>query len=224
MVESFFAELVISHPDLPLTPTLREVPTATVEVEPQPVSPTDGDAPALFFSFREGDRRSFESALESDRTVDDWRVAMEFSDRRIYLVRLGSAAKFTVPEITALGVRVLSVRNAEREWRLRLQAPNRESLGAYWRHCREEDVQFSLEKLYSTGPRSKAAANHGIEARLTDRQREVARTVTEMGYFDPEGADAKAVADELGISPSTLSTHLRRIERTVFRYLFGDGR
>lgn len=45
--------------------------------------------------------------------------------------------------------------------------------------------------------------------RLTDRQREVLETAHEMGYFEsPKMANAGEVADEIGISPSTLTDHL----------------
>jgi len=45
--------------------------------------------------------------------------------------------------------------------------------------------------------------------RLTDRQREVLRTASELGYFEyPRGANAEAVARELDIAPSTFRQHL----------------
>lgn len=44
---------------------------------------------------------------------------------------------------------------------------------------------------------------------LTERQREVIETASEMGYFEhPKGANAGEVAAELGISPSTFTEHL----------------
>jgi DNA-binding CsgD family transcriptional regulator len=55
---------------------------------------------------------------------------------------------------------------------------------------------------------------------LTERQREVAETAVEMGYFDADAADAETVAAELDVSRSTLSQHLRVIIRKVLSQLF----
>ncbi|WP_408958447.1 helix-turn-helix domain-containing protein [Natrinema sp. 74] len=226
MARSFIAELLISHPDLPLAPTIRAVPSVTIEVEAQPLTATtDEDRPTIFFTLMDAAERcdrDFESALSRDRTVDDWTVVLELADCRTYKIRLGQNAKVTSPKITGLGVRILSIRNAADDWRLRLQAPDKESLGAYWRYCRDEDIQFTLEKLYSSRAQARPAEDRRIEARLTDRQREVARTATRMGYYESDGASAKAVATELDISRSTLSTHLRRIAAKLFRETFGE--
>lgn len=55
---------------------------------------------------------------------------------------------------------------------------------------------------------------------LTERQRELARAAAERGYFDPDGATAEAVAEELDITKSTLSEHLRAVQRELFDQLF----
>jgi DNA-binding CsgD family transcriptional regulator len=56
--------------------------------------------------------------------------------------------------------------------------------------------------------------------RLTERQRELARAAAERGYFDPDGPTAEAVAEELDITKSTLSEHLRAVQRELFDQLF----
>ena len=222
MGQRFIAELVVSHDDLPLTPTVRDVSGATIAVESQPLSYPERPGPIIFYSVSDTDFSTLGSLLETDHTVAEWEVAMEFTDCRIYQIYVSSNAKFTTPEIADLGLQVLSIRNTDRGWEFRLLAPNRERLGDYWQYCREEGVQFHLEKLYSTGPRAGSATADGLEASFTDRQREVARTAARMGYFEPDGADAATVADELEISPSTLSTHLRRIMAKVLRHTFDD--
>lgn len=55
---------------------------------------------------------------------------------------------------------------------------------------------------------------------LTDRQREVAATAVEMGYFTHEGATAGEVAAELEIAKSTVSRHLRVVTQKIFSQLF----
>ncbi|WP_101296916.1 helix-turn-helix domain-containing protein [Halegenticoccus soli] len=55
---------------------------------------------------------------------------------------------------------------------------------------------------------------------LTERQREVAETAIEMGYFEPDGADAETIAAKLDVSRSTLSRHLRIVIRKILSQLF----
>jgi hypothetical protein len=48
---------------------------------------------------------------------------------------------------------------------------------------------------------------------FTDRQREVFETAYDLGYFEyPRGANARDVADELGISTTTLAEHMATIQ------------
>jgi predicted DNA binding protein len=56
---------------------------------------------------------------------------------------------------------------------------------------------------------------------LTDRQREVARTAVEMGYYDvPRDASVADVAARLDCAASTVSDHLRKAERAVMAGVF----
>lgn len=60
----------------------------------------------------------------------------------------------------------------------------------------------------------------GVEqlfARLTPRQREVLAAAVDAGYYDdPRAATHDDLAADLGISPSTVGEHLRKIEARVF--------
>jgi len=55
---------------------------------------------------------------------------------------------------------------------------------------------------------------------LTERQREVAAVAVDRGYFDPDGPTAETVAADLGVSKSTLSEHLRAVQRALVRQTF----
>jgi hypothetical protein len=58
---------------------------------------------------------------------------------------------------------------------------------------------------------------------FTDRQFEVLETAHEMGYFDsPKGANADAVADELGIAVSTFVEHLSTAQTKLFDQLISS--
>ena len=59
---------------------------------------------------------------------------------------------------------------------------------------------------------------------LTDRQREVVETAHEMGYYDvPRTASSEAVAEEVGLDPSTVAEHLQRAERNLMDRVLDDS-
>lgn len=69
-----------------------------------------------------------------------------------------------------------------------------------------------------------AGTTTAIEARLTDRQREVVETAVEMGYYDiPRSANQEEIATELDCAPSTVAEHLRKAEaQTLQAHFPGD--
>lgn len=139
----------------------------------------------------------------------------------MYRIQLGPATKFVTPTLSELGIHVILAQSARNGWCFKLETAEKERLGEFWDHCRNEGIQFELEKIYSSGtePMNRRV---GFKSELTDRQREIARTATQMGYYDQGGASAEEVATELGIAPSTLSTHLRRINAKLFHEMFAD--
>lgn len=59
-----------------------------------------------------------------------------------------------------------------------------------------------------------------LQSALTPRQREVLRAAVDVGYYaDPRTATVADVADALGVAPSTVSEHLRKLEARVFARL-----
>ncbi|PSQ18909.1 DNA-binding protein [Halobacteriales archaeon QS_8_69_26] len=55
-------------------------------------------------------------------------------------------------------------------------------------------------------------------AELTDRQREVLHAAMEMGYYEtPRGTTHEAIAERLGVAPSTVSEHIKRAETRIIR-------
>lgn len=220
MSRSFVAEVVLTHPDFPIAPTLEAVPDASVSEE-SVRPPTSADVPAVLYRVTDTDFQAFESALDRDHTVAEWSRKLDFGDVRMYRVQLSAETKFVTPTLSDLGIHVVGVERAGPGWYFRLEAADRDPLGTFWDHCRAEDIGFELEAIRSSGPRP-LEESVGVRATLTDRQLEVARVATRMGYYDRDGASSADVAAELGISRSTLSTHLRRINAKLFDSLFGD--
>lgn len=73
-------------------------------------------------------------------------------------------------------------------------------------------VEVEIEHI-----RDVTGADRSVFDRLTDRQREVLDVAVAAGYYDdPRGATHADLAEQLDVSPTTVSEHLRRIERRVF--------
>jgi predicted DNA binding protein len=61
-----------------------------------------------------------------------------------------------------------------------------------------------------------------VAALLTDRQREVLEVALELGYYDvPRAATHADIAERVGLSPSTVSEHMQKIEARTFDALAG---
>ena len=90
-------------------------------------------------------------------------------------------------------------------------------MGEFRERYRAVDVKRLLQPPLTGDPEERVFVNRG---RLTERQREVLETAYGMGYFErPRTANASEVADELGISGSTLAEHLSAAQRKLFEDL-----
>lgn len=89
----------------------------------------------------------------------------------------------------------------------------------------EADFAVELDQVVASDDAADTDTGTGAAVydldRLTARQREVAAAAVERGYFDPDGPTAETVAEELGVSKSTLSEHLRAVQRDLARQVFG---
>ncbi|TKX83355.1 HTH domain-containing protein, partial [Halorubrum sp. SS5] len=69
----------------------------------------------------------------------------------------------------------------------------------------------------SSGRRDESAGNTD----LTSRQREIAETALQEGYYDdPRGINGADLADRFDVSSSTLHQHLRAAESKIIRGFF----
>lgn len=76
------------------------------------------------------------------------------------------------------------------------------------------DVERLLQPPLAGDPDDRQFVNRG---KLTDRQLEVLQTAYDRGYFErPKGANATEIAEELGITQSTVTEHLAAAQRKLF--------
>lgn len=77
----------------------------------------------------------------------------------------------------------------------------------------EMNAEITVESMTSTGTTSTGEAK---TAHLSERQREVMELAKRMGYYTwPRETSASDLADELGISKTTLLEHLRKAESKI---------
>lgn len=200
------AEITLVHPELVLTPTIRAVPEMESELEYQTIA-----GPGTYYLFFKvtGDAFDrFEDALAADPTVSEPTVIIDGDEFRVYRMRLTSAERLVLPEAAALGLRVLHATSGRGGWIATLEVPALESLQAFRTHCREKEVEFTVDRLYHADEGGQGA---GSAYGLTPIQRETLRVAYERGYFeDPRDASIEDLAEALGVSSSAVSGRLRR--------------
>ena len=83
-----------------------------------------------------------------------------------------------------------------------------------------QTVGVTLNRVYPL--QSDATGPPRVQWDITPPQEECLRIALEMGYFSiPRGADASAVAAELGISKTAFLERLHRAEESLFTQIFG---
>jgi len=90
---------------------------------------------------------------------------------------------------------------------------------------RRDSLNYLFEKLKEAGcqVRVKQIKDPSEGGVLTLRQEEVVRTAMEKGYFEfPRKVSLKALADELGVSVSTLAEIMRAAQQKVMKEYLGS--
>ncbi|WP_435069116.1 helix-turn-helix domain-containing protein [Haloplanus sp. C73] len=209
---SLVAVVDLAHPDLALTPTIRSTDASIQVVSHTATDPETG----MFFFLVEADSfPEFEAALEADHTVSESMLVAEASTTRIYRLGHTPGTKLVSPPVTEMGGLMLEAESTSDGWSVRMQLPDRETLGALWEHCENEGIQFELGHIYSLDDFSLDGVG------LTDAQHDALIMAYEAGYFEePRGTSLEELADELDISPTAVGGRIRRgtarlIERTL---------
>lgn len=202
---SLIAEFTLRAPDLALTTALNAAPNVTVELEGQMA--TSSDTPVLVLWAFGGDLDAFEDGLEADETVRTYNVLEEMSGRRLYRIRLSSENLQPIyPVYQELGAGPLAASGTHEGWQRRVRFPDRDAVVGMRQFCEDNDVQFSLQRLYTPGE-----SDLEDEFGLSPEQRDALVTAHRHGYFDvPRKVSLDELGEELGISGQSASERLRR--------------
>lgn len=211
---SLIAEYRLSSPKLPLMESLAAVPELTLHVEHEHAE--NPREPTLFVWAAGGDFEAFETAVDDDRSVASLRVLERLDDRRLYRIQISPRAEVVMsPAGVAVGASQLSVSATHEGLDVRQRFPDHDALRRYNELCREQNVSFSLRRLY--GLDSDVSASDSAHG-LSQKQCETLRLAVATGYFDvPRGVALGDLAAELGVSSQSVSERLRRGTATLVR-------
>ena len=200
---SIVAEFRLVHPDIPTIAALER--TDGMALTAEHVVADDPGSPIVFF-WAEGERfDAFEAGLDDAPQIADWERIETLDGRRFYRVDVdGDEAVVIYPTDLAVGASRLGFSATADGLGVRTRFPDREAMETYFRRCREQGIEVSLERLCG-GDRDDDF--HAV----SEKQREALTAAAEAGYFRvPREAELGTVADALGVSTQSASERLRR--------------
>jgi predicted DNA binding protein len=105
-----------------------------------------------------------------------------------------------------------------------LIVPNREVLRDLRADIEEKYGPVSVDHITEVRTHDRHSESTQVDLQtLTDRQHEVLKTAYQMGYFGyPRDANTKDIADELGITSSTVTEHLNTAQAKLFDDVFNE--
>jgi hypothetical protein len=215
------AEFDIDCEALPLAGVAADVSDATLTLDMQF---NHGNRPPFLVTVQDGSPSAIERALTDAYDVGEWTVIGQAGETRRYQVlpALSLEEQLGAHLDDLAGLEALATADAIIEridvvsggWRQTGWFVDRDAFSefsSFW----QRNAAFRLHRLTRDGESEPPGDG------LTDRQHEALRIAYERGYFDiPRQASLEDIAEEIGVSPSSVSERLRRgqtqlIEETV---------
>ena len=190
-------------------PTFDQAPDAVCEfADFHYAECANGETRYVFFWWMVGcDPDQFEDALRGDQTVREFKRIGTVADRTLYRIAT-KAFDATQPLVFPLfrenDITTIDTRRDADGLHLHARFPTRVALDAFIEAADQIAANTDLRRLYTEKPQG-PDGNH-----LTERQREAVSLAYERGYFDvPKQVTLVELAEELNITPQTLSRHIR---------------
>lgn len=192
--------------------------TPGMEVSAQHIDSSSAIALRNVFWASGGEFEAFETGLDADDTVTDWRVIAENGDERLYRVHYAADVPDVVvyeAAIDADGVFLKAETNGD-GWTVKMLFPSRDAFNEFRKACDDVDLSMDVDSIYS-----KPFSGSSDEIALTDPQRNLLTRAVQVGYFDiPRETTLQELGQQMNISGQAASERLRRgmetlIEETV---------
>ncbi|MFA9425178.1 helix-turn-helix domain-containing protein [Natronorubrum sp. A-ect3] len=198
----FIAEVQLSHDDLVLVPTIRQLPEVTFRYEYRTTA--DGRSHQFVSAFSD-EYTALEEAMEADHTISNPTRIATFESRAVYRVTVETDIHIIPDDCAECGLFVFTVSSNERGWVARVHLPNRDALATYRECCRRNNISFHVTRLHDS-----SVSDEGTYV-LSEQQYEILTMAYYAGYFDvPRESTQDDLAGHFGISDSAVSKRLRR--------------
>jgi hypothetical protein len=208
-----FGEFRVPPRALALSETFEVEPETVVQIDRVVASEMESLTPSFIVSGVSN--AAFEAAASSDESIDALQQILDSELGTMYRAVWGDSVESLVQAYTNEGTSILKARGTAEGWVLRIRFDDHALIGEFTSHLRDQGFSFDLVRLHEM-----SYAQTGSQFGLTPKQHEALVTAWQMGFFDlPRATSMAAVAEELDISPQSLSDRLRRAQNT----LIGDA-
>ena len=210
---SIFGEFRVPPRALALSETFEAEPETVVQIDRVVASDMVSLTPYLVVSGVSN--AAFEAAASTDESIDALQQVLDAEQSTMYRVGWGDRVEALVREYTNENTSILKARGTAGGWILRIRFDSHALVGEFTGHLRDRGFPFDLVRLHEM-----SYAQTGSQFGLTPKQNEALVTAWQMGFFElPRETSMAAVAEELDITPQSLSDRLRRAQNT----LIGDA-
>jgi hypothetical protein len=208
-----FGEFRVPPRALALSETFEVEPETVVQIDRVVASEMESLTPYLIVSGVS--TAAFEAAASSDESIDALQRILDAETGAMYRAMWGDSVESLVREYTNEGTSILKAGGTADGWVLRIRFDDHALIGEFTSRLRDRGFSFDLVRLHEM-----SYAQTGSQFGLTPKQHEALVTAWQMGFFDlPRETSMAAVAQELDITPQSLSDRLRRAQNT----LIGDA-
>lgn len=151
------------------------------------------------------------STLEDDPSVNNVMLLDDLEAEQLYRMEWIRDAEVVLHMVAEQQAAVVEMHGQGDSWQLRVIFPGRESLSATHDFCEENELTFTIHRIYEL----EEATGRGSFG-LTEAQYEALVTAAETGYFDvPRAVTMTELASNLGVSQQALSERLRRGHKSL---------
>lgn len=163
------------------------------------------------------DFETYETGLTEDPTIDAYTCLTQLPDKRLYRIVLSKEGQQHTLHPIAIeqDIVIMDLKITAERQVLLARFPSRDAVFALRDACSEKGRNFDLLNLYEE---KEVENDGGYSGRygVTTAQEEALLAALKEGYFNiPRQTTMEALANDLGISTSALSTRLRRGQQAL---------
>ncbi|WP_336342689.1 PAS domain S-box protein [Halalkalicoccus ordinarius] len=202
-------------------PLIEAASTAGAEITFQRTVPAAEGSMLQFVTVSGISAAAFRSAVEGVGSVERVTLLAETDDELTFELTLSESP--LIDALAAFGGRLTTAMIRPGELRILVELPPNADVRAVVEAIEESHagVKLLAQRTETHDGTTKQELRDVLADRLTEKQRAALETSYFAGYFDwPRGHTGEEVAELLGLSPATLSQHLRIAERKLFDALF----